>query len=150
MAHGVMSTNTIFNWANILSTNLLRALEKAIQNQDPKGIPFYFTGYLLDVLCASNPFPGLKWAWTLKCPPIHLYCKRLCRENNYKEMYTICDHFITLTHKKKNWDRNAQDFRGGSRIHSLNQKLVFIETFYLHLACRYQSFPKSIAKTCSR
>ena len=56
LAHEVMSTGTIFNWANILSTNLLRALEKAIQKQDPEGTPFYFMGYLLDTLCATNPF----------------------------------------------------------------------------------------------
>lgn len=74
-------------------------MEKAIQKQDPKGTPFYFAGYLLDVLCASNPFSGLKWAWTLKCPPIHLYSKKMWRENSYKEMYTICNHFIALAHK---------------------------------------------------
>ena len=90
---------TIFIWANILSTNLLRAIEKAIQKQDPKGTPFYFAGLLLDVLCASNPFPRLKCAWTPKCPPIHIYCKELWTENSYKEMYIIYDHLIAPVHK---------------------------------------------------
>ena len=99
LAHGVMSAGRIFNWENILSTNLLWALEKAIQKQDAKGALFYFVGYLLDVLCASNQFLSLKWAWTPKCPPIHIYCRELWRENNYKEMYVICDHFITPTHR---------------------------------------------------
>lgn len=59
LAHGVMSTATIFNWESILSSNLLRDLENAIQKQDPKGTPFYFVVYLLGTLCASNPFPRL-------------------------------------------------------------------------------------------
>jgi hypothetical protein len=63
----------IFNWASILSDNILRALEKAIQRPNAKGTPFYFSGFLLDDLCASNQFPGLKWAWTPKFPPIHIY-----------------------------------------------------------------------------
>jgi hypothetical protein len=39
-------------------------------------------------------FPGLNWAWTPKSFLIHMYCKELWRENNYKEMYNICDQFI--------------------------------------------------------
>lgn len=62
LSHRVMSTSTIFNWENILSSNLLRALEKVVQKKYPKGTPFYFTGYLSKDLCASNPFTGLKWA----------------------------------------------------------------------------------------
>ena len=99
LAHGVMPTSIVFNWESILSSNLLRALEKVVQKQDPKGTPFYFAGYLLDALCASNSFPGLNWAWTLKSLPIHLYCKELWRENSYKEMYTICDQFIAPTYR---------------------------------------------------
>ena len=72
LTHGVMSIGTIFNWENIFFSNLLWSLEKAIQKQDPKGTPFYFVGYLLDALCASNPFSGLKWSWTQKSPPINL------------------------------------------------------------------------------
>ena len=99
LSHGVMSTGTIFNWASIMSSNLLQALEKAILKQDPKGTPFYFAGYMLDALSTSNPFPGLNWSWTLRSPPIHLYCKELWRENNYKEMYTICDQFIAPAYR---------------------------------------------------
>ena len=84
VAHGFMSTGTLFNWESILSHNLLKALEKAVQKPDPKGIIFYFATYILDALCASNSFPGLNWAWTHKIPPIHLYCKELWRENHYK------------------------------------------------------------------
>lgn len=99
LAHGVMSASIIFNWASILSANILRALEKAIQRPDVKGTPFYFSSFLLDALCASNQFPALKWAWTPKCPPIHIYCQALWRENYYREMYDICNHFMAPAHK---------------------------------------------------
>lgn len=54
LAHGVMSTSIVLNWDNILSANILRALEKAIQRPDVKGAPFYLSSFLLDALCASN------------------------------------------------------------------------------------------------
>ena len=83
IAHGVMSA-IVFNWASILSQNLLKPLEKVVRKPDPKGTIFYFTTYLLDALCASNSFPGLNWAWTPKSPPIHLHYRELWRENDYK------------------------------------------------------------------
>ena len=99
VAHGVMSNGIVFNWANILSQNLLKALEKAVRKPHPKGTIFYFPTYLLDVLYASNSFPGLNWAWTPQSPPIHLYYKELWKENSYLEMYNIYDHFITHAHQ---------------------------------------------------
>ena len=60
-----------------------------MRKTNSKGTTFYFSAYLLDVLCASNSFPGMKWAWTPQSPPIHLYCKELWKEINYKEMYSI-------------------------------------------------------------
>lgn len=45
LAHGLKFVGIIFNWENILSTNLLWDLEKAIQKKDAKGAPFYFAGY---------------------------------------------------------------------------------------------------------
>ena len=72
--HGLMYASIIFNWASMLSQNILKALERAMQKTDPKGITFYFSAYLMDVLCDSNSFPGMKWAWNPQIPPIHLYC----------------------------------------------------------------------------
>ena len=72
IAHGVMSDGIVFNWASMLSQNLLKALEKAVRKPDPKGTIFYFATYLLDILCASNSFPSLNWAWTPQIPPIQL------------------------------------------------------------------------------
>ena len=94
-----MSMDIIFNWESILPANILCALEKAIQRPDAKGTPFYFLGFLLDALCASNQFLGLKWAWTPKFPPIHIYCQDLWRENYYREMYDICEHFMAPANK---------------------------------------------------
>jgi hypothetical protein len=56
LAHRVMRIAAVFNWVRILSHYLLKALEKAIQKQAPKGTTFYFAGYLLDALCTSNSF----------------------------------------------------------------------------------------------
>ena len=32
-------------------------------------------------------------------PTIHLYCKELWKENSYKEMYIICNHFLAEAHQ---------------------------------------------------
>ena len=78
---------------------MLKDLERAMQKTNPKGTTFYFSAYLMDVLCASNSFLGMKWAWTPQSPPIHLYYKELWKENNYKEMYIICNHFVAEAHQ---------------------------------------------------
>ena len=78
---------------------MLKALEREMQKTDPKGTTFYFFAYLMHILCASNSFSGMKWAWTPQSPPIHLYCKELWKENNYKEMYSICNHFLAEAHQ---------------------------------------------------
>ena len=75
IAHGVLSTDIVFNWASILYQNMLKALERAMRKIDPKGTTFYFSTYLMDVLCASNSFPSMKCTWTPQIPPIHLYFK---------------------------------------------------------------------------
>ena len=63
IAHGVMLSRIFFNWDSMLSQSLLKDLEKAVRKPDPKGTIFYFLAYLLDVLCASNSFLGMNWAW---------------------------------------------------------------------------------------
>lgn len=42
LAHGVMSMGTMFNWANILSANILWSFEKVVQRLDARESPFYF------------------------------------------------------------------------------------------------------------
>ena len=99
IAHGVLSAVVVFNWANMLSQNILKSMERAMQKTNSKGTTFYFSSYLMDVLCASNDLLGMKWAWTPQSPPIHLYYKELWKENNYKEMYSICNHFLADAHQ---------------------------------------------------
>lgn len=99
IAHGVLSTEVVFNWASMLSKNILKALERAMRKIDSKGTTFYFSAYLFDFLCVSNSVPGMKWAWTPQSPPIHLYYKELWKENNYKEIYSICNHFMVYAHQ---------------------------------------------------
>lgn len=53
----------------------------------------------MDILCASNSFPGMKWAWNPQSPPIHLYFKELWKENSFREMYIICNHFLDEAHQ---------------------------------------------------
>ena len=83
----------------MLLQNLLKELERVMQKSDRKGTTFHFSAYLMDVLCASNSFPGMKWAWNPQSPPIHLYCKELWKENNLREMYIICNHFLAEAHQ---------------------------------------------------
>lgn len=99
IAHGVMFDGIIFNWASMLSQNLLKALERAMQKSDPNGTTFYCSAYLMDILCASNSFLGMKWAWNPQICPIHLYCKELQKENSFIEMYIICNHFLAEAHQ---------------------------------------------------
>ena len=100
VAHGVMFVGIVFNWTSMLSQNLLKALERAMKRSDPKPTTFYFPTYLMDVLCASNSFLGMKWAWNPQSPPIHLYCKELWKENSFREMYIICNHFLAEAHQR--------------------------------------------------
>ena len=99
IAHVVMFAGIVFNWASMLSHNLLKALERVMPRSDPKATTFYFYAYLMDVLCGSNSFPGMKWAWNPQSPSIHLYCKELWKENSFREMYIICNHFLAEAHQ---------------------------------------------------
>lgn len=88
-----------FNWVGILSANIIRALEKAVRRPEARGSPLYFFGFLLDVLCPSNQFPGLKWDWTPRSPLVNIYSLELWKENYNREMYIICEHFLVPAHK---------------------------------------------------
>lgn len=99
LAHGVMFYHNNVYFGQHFVFQYYSGLEKIVQRSDVRGSPFYFLGFILDVLCASNLFPCLKWAWTLKCPPIHIYYQELWRENYHKEMYSICEHFTALAHR---------------------------------------------------
>ena len=84
--HQVISSGSILNWGEIISSNLDIQL-KMIRKEHK----FYMSSYLLDVICASREYPSLGWKWTPSLPSIHVYYKMIW-ENKYKEDYDrICD-----------------------------------------------------------
>ena len=129
IAHGVLSVGIVFNWANMLSQNMLKALERAMQKTDPKGTTFYFSAYLMDIMCASNSFTGLKWAWAPQRPPIHLYCKELWKERNYREMYIICNHFFVKSHQLLFGSEMTKITKEGRDSISLIRNLYMLKDF---------------------
>ena len=83
--HGVMSIGADFNWPSILSANILRDLEKAVLRPKAKGSPFYFSSFLMDVLCASNQFPRLKWDRTPDVPQFTFIVKNCGKKTTTKK-----------------------------------------------------------------
>ena len=84
--HRVITSESILNWGEIISSNLDSQLKK-VQSEHK----FYMASYLLDVMCASREYPSLGWKWNLSLSSIHVYCKMIW-ENQYKEYYVrICN-----------------------------------------------------------
>lgn len=55
--------------------------------------------YILDVICAHQQFPGLKWAWTLIETSVNTYCK-VFSECSFRGVITqLSDLFVTLVYK---------------------------------------------------
>ena len=55
---------------------------------------FFFSAFIIDVLCTELQYPNLGWNWTLMAPPIPIYYSSLW-DNNYPTMfYDICEHFL--------------------------------------------------------
>jgi hypothetical protein len=73
---------------------LNRAIERAKKTTSETFPTFYMGLYLLDIICASNPFPRLNWNWNIAKTPIHVHCQAMW-ENKYKRNYAqLCDFFI--------------------------------------------------------
>nr|KUM46235.1 hypothetical protein ABT39_MTgene1741 [Picea glauca]QHR88026.1 hypothetical protein Q903MT_gene2038 [Picea sitchensis] len=53
------------------------SLTKAKEHSPDSPPTFYMTSYLLDIICANNPFPGMGWSWSISDIPVHVYCKDL-------------------------------------------------------------------------
>jgi hypothetical protein len=83
-----------FNWSDILSRNLAAAIA-FVKHTSPKQFPeFHMCSYLLDIMCVSNRYPKMCWAWQPTNPSIHIYCKVLW-EHRYRTEYDhICNHFF--------------------------------------------------------
>lgn len=88
----------------------------------------------MDVLCASNSFPGMKWAWKPQSPSIHLYCKELWKENNFREMYIICNHFLAEAHQLLFGSEMPKIIEAGRESISLIENWYMLRDFtYIHL-----------------
>ena len=71
IAHYVSDKGDVFNWEQLLSINISETTKGAL---GPKQPGFFMSSYLLDVVCASNHFPGMDWCWNPTSSPIHVYC----------------------------------------------------------------------------
>jgi hypothetical protein len=52
-----------------------RAIEKDKKPNTEILPTFYMASYFLDIVCASNSFPGINWNWNIDLSPIHVYCR---------------------------------------------------------------------------
>jgi hypothetical protein len=91
IAHYVAEKGHVFNWAQLLSINIFETTKGA---PGPKQPGFFMSSYLLDVVCASNCFPGMGWYWNPTSFPIHVYCFQLWEKNYRRHFYDICDNFM--------------------------------------------------------
>ena len=106
-----------------------------MQRSDPKPTTFYFFTYLMDILCASNSFPCMKWAWNPQRHPIHLYCKELWKEKSFKEMYIICNHFLAKAHQLLFRSEIPRITRAGhDSIAQIENWYMLKDSTYIHLA----------------
>ena len=94
ITHQIMSNGSIFNWGEIISSNLDSQLKKAHKDHD-----LYMDSYLMDVMCASREYLVMGWKWDPSKSSIHVYCKILW-ENKYNEDYErICNGLFTHIHQ---------------------------------------------------
>ena len=67
----------VMDWANILSDKLATTILEYRANayQTTKTIrPFYYSAYIMDIVCFNSKFPLLGWRWTPIDPkPFHIY-----------------------------------------------------------------------------
>ena len=69
LIYKIVNNGYIFNWGSIPYINMEDVLSKCKKYtiQKPKG--FYMASYLIEIVCASNPFPNLRWNWNLLLKP---------------------------------------------------------------------------------
>lgn len=98
LVHHVTEKGQVFNWAHILSFNLLNAIKIVKEASGSKNPGFYMSAFLVDAVCSSNSFPLMGWTWNPDMPPVHIYCGKLWASNFKKHFYEICDNFMAPLH----------------------------------------------------
>jgi hypothetical protein len=89
-----------FDWAKILSDNLVREITK-YQSLKSKGqlAPFFMSAYIMDVVCFMTPFPLMGWNWTpTSVDPIHVYHSKLWEDKLRDFFYEICNRVVVPMH----------------------------------------------------
>ena len=88
----------VMDWTNTLSDRIAtEILEFRRKTYATSWIipPFYWSAYILDIICFNSEYPILGWEWTSKDPiPIHI-CHKQLRKAHYKNhLYKICNGFV--------------------------------------------------------
>jgi hypothetical protein len=91
LLHQIVKKGKIFNWAEILSANILLVVKRSLESPPRFGVGFFMSSYLIDVVCAITPFPLMKWSWSLYEKPIHIYCSVLWNKKCKNHFYDICE-----------------------------------------------------------
>jgi hypothetical protein len=89
-----------FDWAKILSNNLVREITE-YQSLKAKGqpAPFFMSAYIMDVICFMTPFPLMGWNWTPNnAKPIHVYHSKLWEDKVKDFFYEICNWVVVPMH----------------------------------------------------
>jgi hypothetical protein len=89
-----------FDWAKMLSENLVREITK-YQSLKAKGqlAPFFMLAYIMDVVCFMTPFPLMGWNWTpSSAEPIHVYHLKLWEDKAKDLFYEICNWVVVPMH----------------------------------------------------
>jgi hypothetical protein len=55
---------------------------------------FLHATYLIDATYVEHHFPEMGWEWNPSLFPIHDYCFQLWEDNDKKNLYDICEHFL--------------------------------------------------------
>jgi len=91
----------VMDWANILSNRLAtEILEYRRKAYTTSRIipPFYYSAYILDIICFNSECSVLRWKWTSQDPnPIHIYHKQLWKAHCKNHLYKICNGFFYLS-----------------------------------------------------
>ena len=92
----------IMDWAVILSDKLAKAIldfRSDYRVSERVIPPFYYSAYIMDVLCFNSEFPVLGWRWTSQDPtPIHIYHRKLWKTSYKHHLYQICNGFMLPIH----------------------------------------------------
>ena len=84
----------IANFANIIAMNLLMAVNKFRGDSHDKASTFYMAAFMMDVICASVTFPGLKMTWSPNDALVPEFYQMLWIDRYALYFYAICNEIM--------------------------------------------------------